>query len=187
MTDEEIAALQHPDQSERRKRSSSTPAVRAHREVAWHLNKPAPLLETSSPPRSCTGAPKKHPGSTREVPGPGLSLVLLRDTFFVIRVRSEADFGALAVYGSEETALVSSKICLLLHIRRNGRNIQYRPRSDRRATGGSACIKRARAGGTQTREGRPTDSRQKRWRDNTITTVAVESSSAELSRAPRCS
>ena len=51
MTDEEIAALLQPDQSERRKRSSSTPAVRAHREVAWHLNKPAPLLETSSPPR----------------------------------------------------------------------------------------------------------------------------------------
>ena len=49
MTDEEIAALQQPAQSERRKRSSSAPAIRAHRELAWHLE--APLLETTSPPR----------------------------------------------------------------------------------------------------------------------------------------
>ena len=51
MTGGEVAASQQPAQREQHKRPNSTVAVRAHREVAWHLNKLAPTLETSSPPR----------------------------------------------------------------------------------------------------------------------------------------
>ena len=101
MSDEELAAPQQPAQREPQNQSlndgfavqwpSSATAERACREVAWHLKKPALVLETSSPPRKrCPQEEYRRPVLAIEPATAGTTSVVELDVLGIATERTAA-------------------------------------------------------------------------------------------------